>query len=82
MQQKAAARTCHFVKCWHCGEEFDLLVATWCGCEARVDHPSKVCPYCMQCICSHPDYHDEAGWGSPPRYLKERGFKGLFYLYL
>ncbi|GAB4349478.1 MAG: hypothetical protein Kow0099_32530 [Candidatus Abyssubacteria bacterium] len=72
----------HLVKCWHCGKDFDLLAAMWCGCGTRVDRPSKVCPHCLQCICSHPDYQNEALWGTAPRYLRQRGFERIFYLYL
>jgi hypothetical protein len=74
--------TVRLVKCWHCGEEFDLVGAMWCGCGARVKRPSKVCPHCLQCVCSHPDYLNEALWGTAPRYLRQHGFDRLFYLYL
>ncbi len=82
MMKTSSAQVFHVVKCWHCGRQFDLLGAMWCGCGARVDRPSKMCPYCFQCICLHPDYNNEALWGSPPRYLKQHGFDKLFYLYL
>lgn len=76
------ARVEHFVRCWHCGEKFELLRAAWCGCGVRVERPSKRCPYCLKCVCDHPDYLNEALWGEAPPYLKDRGFSRLFYLYL
>lgn len=75
-------RTTHMVKCWHCGEKFDLVGAVWCGCGKHVATASKLCPYCFQCICFHPNYGNDECWGEPPRFLKERGFDRLFYMYL
>lgn len=72
----------HFVKCWHCGRKFDLVQAAWCGCGEQVVTPSKLCPYCSQCMCFHPDYGNDEYWGEPPRFLKEYGFDRLFYMYL
>jgi len=82
MAHAAKLHAAHMVKCWHCGSEFDLLAATWCGCGRRIDRPSKVCPDCLQCACLHPDYDNELFWGSPPRYLSQHGFDRLFYVYL
>ncbi len=80
--QASKSPVVHLVKCWHCGKQFDLLNATWCGCGVHVDRPSKRCPFCFQCICLHPDYTNEALWGRAPRYLQQQGFEKLFYLYL
>lgn len=82
MVQTLTVPTTYSVECNNCGKEFDLLAAKWCGCGARVDRPSKVCPYCMQCICLHPDYDNEALWNNAPRYMRRHGFDRLFYLYL
>ena len=82
MTQALAIRDRHMVECWRCGGEFDLLMAAWCGCGVQAERPSKVCPHCHDCICLHPDYNNEALWGSAPRYLKRQNFNRLFYLYL
>jgi hypothetical protein len=81
-QAESRKKMLHKVRCWHCGRDFDLITAMWCGCGTRVTRPSKICPHCLQCICMHPDYSNEALWGTPPRYLKQHGFDRLFYLYL
>jgi hypothetical protein len=82
MTETPNSRVLHVVKCWRCKKEFELVGATWCGCGAHVERPSKVCPHCLQCACSHPDYGNEALWGTPPPFLKHHGFDKLFYLYL
>jgi hypothetical protein len=82
MAQSVQIQAAHTIRCWHCGTEFDLLGAPWCGCGRRVDRPSKMCPSCFQCACMHPDYDNELFWGQAPRFLKEHGFDRLFYLYL
>ena len=81
-KQTSAARPANVVKCWYCEGEFDILSAKWRGCGVRVERPSKACPYCLRCICSHPDYDNEALWGRASRSLKDFGFDRLFYLYL
>ena len=82
MVQTARVRSTHMVRCCYCGNEFDLIDATWCGCGARVDRPSKACPNCLRCLCLHPDYDCELFWGAAPRYLSRHGFEKLFYLYI
>jgi hypothetical protein len=82
MRSATEVRTTHLVTCWQCGNEFDLLEATWCGCGVSLDRPSKTCPHCLQCTCLHPDYNNDLFWGSAPRYLNRSGFDKLFYLYL
>jgi len=72
----------HFVKCWRCDRKFDLVQAVWCECGKHVVTSSKLCPYCSQCMCFHPNYDKEEYWGEPPRFLKEHGFDRLFYMYL
>jgi CheY-like chemotaxis protein len=78
----SVACAAHVVKCWYCGGEFDILSAAWCGCGVRADRPSKACPYCLRCICSHPDYNNEALWGRVSKSMEGYGFDRLFYLYL
>ena len=81
-KQTSATCAAHMVKCWYCEREFDVLSADWCGCGVRIDRPSKACPYCLRCICSHPDYDNEALWGRVSQSMKDYGFERLFYLYL
>lgn len=78
----STVRLSHMVRCKHCEKRFDLVRARWCTCGVCPDRPSKVCPHCLQCICLHPDYHNEALWGDPPPFLRRLGFIKLFYLYL
>jgi CheY-like chemotaxis protein len=75
-------RGAHEVACWYCQREFDVLNANWCGCGVNVDRPSKACPYCLRCMCSHPDYGNEELWGRISQSMKDYGFERLFYLYL
>lgn len=82
MQQLASTRAAlrHVVPCPLCGDSFDLVSAPWCGCDRG--HPSKICPSCERCLCSHPDYGREALWREPPAALRLRGFDKLFIYYL
>ncbi len=70
----------HFTRCPRCGADFDLLAAPWCGCGRG--HPSKICPSCEQCLCSHPDYARPSSWFDPPAALRWAGFEKLFIYYL
>jgi len=48
----------YVVHCWNCLGEYDALSAVWCSCNPT--HPTKVCPFCLQCFCSAPkDYKDK-----------------------
>lgn len=75
-------RRSHFVHCYHCGKEFNLIAAEWCGCDLPDSHPSKVCPHCERCICLYPGYFNDSLWSEAPLFLKRHGFTKLFYLYL
>ena len=70
----------HVVCCPLCGEDFDLAAAPWCGCDRG--HPSKICPRCERCLCSHPDYARSALWRDAPAALRTVGFEKLFIYYL
>lgn len=70
----------HSVCCPMCGEGFDLLAAAWCGCDRG--HPSKICPHCGKCLCSHPDYPRAALWRDAPAAMRTVGFDKLFVYYL
>lgn len=82
MEGTSRMRIDHSVKCWYCGEKFNLIAAAWCECGVSAARPSKVCPHCRQCLCLHPDYEDENLWGDGPLFLRKCGFGRLFYLYL
>ena len=57
----------------------DLLAAPWCGC--GVGHPSKICPTCDLCACSHPDYGNPICWDPADEKLRRFGFTRLFSPY-
>lgn len=65
--------------CPQCGHQMDLLQAAWCGCTGS--HPSKLCPMCDLCACSHPDYGNPICWEEAPPLLRRFGFARLFSLY-
>ncbi len=73
-------RRAHVVRCPRCGADFDLLAAPWCGCGRG--HPSKICPGCGECLCSHPEYGSPGNWTDPPAALRGAGFDRLFVYYL
>jgi hypothetical protein len=70
----------HLADCPRCRAPFDLLAACWCDC--RRGHPSKICPSCRQCLCSHPDYGRPSSWLEAPAALRLAGFEKLFIYYL
>jgi hypothetical protein len=73
-------RRTHLTHCPRCLVSFDLLAASWCDC--RQGHPSKICPSCRQCLCSHPDYQRPSSWLDAPAALRLAGFEKLFIYYL
>jgi len=52
------------VKCWNCDTPIDLDECDDC----RHSEPTKVCPYCKECLCHHPNFkklkriEDADGW--------------------
>lgn len=66
-------------RCPQCTHELDLLSAPWCGC--MESHPSKLCPNCDLCACSHPDYGNPICWEEAPPPLRRFGFARLFSIY-
>ncbi|AKU90554.1 hypothetical protein [Vulgatibacter incomptus] len=65
--------------CPHCRQPMDLLHSAWCGCAAS--HPSKICPSCWKCACSHFDYENLLCWEDPPAELRRYGFERFFVPY-
>lgn len=52
------------INCWNCLGEYDALSAVWCSCNPA--HPTKVCPFCLQCFCSASTEYMERFWASAP----------------
>jgi type IV pilus assembly protein PilB len=60
----------YVVHCWNCLGEYDALSAVWCSCNPT--HPTKVCPFCLQCFCSSPkDYKDRFFKNAPKDILDD-----------
>jgi len=57
------------VNCWNCLGEFDALSAVWCSCNPT--HPTKVCPFCLQCFCGASAEFMERFWRSAPQELTQ-----------
>lgn len=57
----------YIVYCWNCLGEYDALSAVWCSCNPT--HPTKVCPFCLQCFCSAPKDYKDKFFKSAPREL-------------
>lgn len=53
--------------CPRCLSEYDALQAAWCSC---APHPSKVCPFCLSCLCETPG-ECEMFWAEAPGSLLE-----------
>ncbi len=70
----------HMVRCTYCGSDFSLFDAVWCA--HRDHHPSKICPRCLMCLCSHPFYKDPRHWGDAPPAFQRHGFRQLFLFYV
>ncbi len=70
----------HRLPCPMCHQEFDLFAAPWCG--HMHNEPSKLCPHCDACSCSHPAYDEPGFWRDPPARFRANGFERLFLLYL
>ncbi|MCI4398702.1 MAG: Flp pilus assembly complex ATPase component TadA [Acidobacteria bacterium] len=54
----------YIVNCWNCLGEYDALSAVWCSCNPS--HPTKVCPFCLQCFCAAPQSYADKFWASAP----------------
>jgi type IV pilus assembly protein PilB len=60
----------YVVHCWNCLGEYDALSAVWCSCNPT--HPTKVCPFCLQCFCSSTkDYKDKFFKNAPTDILAD-----------
>lgn len=59
------------VNCWNCLGEYDVLSAVWCSCNPS--HPTKVCPFCLQCFCHASDEYMDRFWkGAPAELIQDR----------
>lgn len=56
-------------RCWNCLNDFDAVEAVWCSCDPK--HPSKVCPFCLNCFCPAGEDYKEAFWARAPETLRE-----------
>lgn len=63
------ATEAYVVRCWNCRNEFEAAEAVWCSCDPK--HPSKVCPFCLQCFCPADDDYKRSFWGNAPPSLEE-----------
>jgi len=59
----------YLVNCWNCLGEFDALKAVWCSCNPN--HPTKVCPFCLNCFCGATEDFKERFWRHAPKELLE-----------
>jgi hypothetical protein len=80
MEPTGISRLSHEVRCPHCGAQFDLFGAVWCG--AADNEPSKICPKCSRCACELPAYGEPHFWKEAPLAFQKRGFRRLFLYYL
>jgi DNA-binding response OmpR family regulator len=57
------------ISCPQCTQDFSFRDATWCDCSHPV--PTKVCPFCFQCLCGRPAEEKKAFWSHlPSQFLK------------
>jgi hypothetical protein len=57
----------YIVKCWRCMAEFNAMEATFCNHPS----PSKICPFCLACLCQAPEEYQQNFWENSPRELLE-----------
>ncbi len=55
----------YIVKCWYCGAEYNAFEAPLC----QHRNPTKVCPYCLHCICGAPEAYKADFMGKCPKEL-------------
>lgn len=68
------------VICPYCAQQFDLFAAPWCA--HAEESPSKICPQCERCLCTHPAYRNPQLWKDAPLGFRRNGFQRLFLLYV
>lgn len=57
------------ISCPRCSQDFSFHEATWCDCLHAV--PTKICPFCFQCLCGRPVEEKKAFWSHlPKQFLK------------
>lgn len=60
----------YIIHCWNCLGEYDAISAVWCSCNPT--HPTKVCPFCLQCFCSaSKDYKDKFFKNAPKELIDD-----------
>ncbi len=42
------------VRCWKCDKLIDLESCKGC---THSEHQTRECPYCGECLCNHPKFH-------------------------
>ncbi|MEJ2368483.1 MAG: ATPase, T2SS/T4P/T4SS family [Acidobacteriota bacterium] len=57
----------YVVQCWNCLGEYDAMSAVWCSCNPT--HPTKVCPFCLQCFCTATQEYQGKFWKGAPESL-------------
>jgi hypothetical protein len=60
----------YVLSCPDCMCEFDALQAAWCSCDAH--RPTKLCPYCLSCLCKFSALRDRFWAEAPPALHKEQ----------
>lgn len=58
------------VSCFTCRAWFDALRADWCQCVSK--ERSLVCPDCLRCFCSAPNFYKQRFWAAASEELWQR----------
>lgn len=61
----------YIIACPHCLSDFDALQAVWCSCDPQA--PTKLCAFCLSCLCKGQESFREQFWeNAPPVLLEDR----------
>lgn len=55
----------YIVSCWYCSAPYNAFESALC----KHATPSRVCPFCLHCICDAPKAYQEKYWGQCPEEL-------------
>jgi hypothetical protein len=58
----------YVLSCPDCLCEFDAMQAAWCSCDGH--RPTKLCPYCLRCLCKFSELRDRF-WAEAPEALRK-----------